>query len=135
MKKFVLTALTFACLFALSTGLRADDGSIVAQVDRDFVVAGKTLPAGTYRFAPDSPGSRFVTIRNIDGDSTTFALSMIFDGAAVEHAHLLFQEVNGVSYLSEVGTPLGVFTLAAPRALTQNASTKQLDAMSSSGTN
>ena len=135
MKKFVLSALTVACLFALTTGLRADDGAIVAHVDQEFVAAGKTLPRGTYRFAPDFPGSRFVTIHRMDGDSTVFVLSMIFDGAAPERAHLTLQRVEGVSYLSEIATPFGVYTLAPPRALAKFAKVKERDALSSSGTN
>jgi hypothetical protein len=136
MKKFILSALTVACLFALTTGLRADDGAIVARLDQDFVVAGKTFPAGTYRFAPDSPGSRFVTIRGVDGDSTAVALSIVFDGTSAEHAHLTLQEVQGVNYLSEIATPLGVYTLAAPRSLTKFAKEKEHDSMmSSTGTN
>lgn len=135
MKQFILSALTLACLFALPTGLRADDGAVVAHVDQEFVAAGKTFPAGTYRFAPNGPGSRFVTIQNLDGDSTALALSMIFDGAAPDHAHLTLKQVDGVSYLSEIATPFGVYTLAAPRVLTKIAKTKEHDAMSSFGTN
>jgi len=135
MKKLVLTALTITCLFALTTGLRADDDAIVAHIDQDFVAAGATFPAGTYRLAPESAGSRFVIIRNATGDSTAIVLPMIFDGAAPDHAHLTFQQVGGVNYLREIATPLGVFTLPAPRALTKYARTKDRDAMSSTGTN
>ncbi len=136
MKKFVLSALTVVCLFALTTGLRADDGAIVARLDQDFVVAGKTFPAGTYRFAPDSPGSRFVTIRNAEGDSTAVALSIVFDGTTAQPSHLTLREVQGVNYLSEIATPLGVYTLAAPRPLTKSAREKESDSMlSSTGTN
>jgi hypothetical protein len=134
MKKFVLSALTITCLFALTTGLRADDSAIVAHVDQEFVAAGKTFPAGTYKFAPESVGSRFLTIRNLEGDSA-FVLPMIFDGAAPQHAHLTLQQMGGVNYLSEIATPLGVYTLAQPRALNKLAKAKNHDAMSASGTN
>jgi len=135
MTKFVFSALAITLLLALATGLRADDGAIVAHVDQEFVAAGKTLPPGTYRFAPDFPGSRFVTIRSMDGESTIFVLSVIFDGAAPERAHLTLQRVEGVSYLSEIATPSGVYTLAPPRVLTKFAKVKAADAVSSSGTN
>jgi hypothetical protein len=135
MKKFVLSALTLACLFVLTTGLRADDGAIVAHVDQEFVVAGQTFPAGTYRFAPDSPSSRFVTISNKEGDSTAIVLPIMFDGAAPEHSRLLLQQVDGRNYLSEIATPLGVYTLAPPQALTKFAKAKEHEAMSASGTN
>lgn len=135
MKKFVLSALTITCLFALTTGLRAQDGAIVAHVDQEFVAAGTTFPAGTYRFTSDSPGSRFVSIRNLDEVSTAYVLPMTFEGTAAEQAHLTLQRVDGVSYLSEIATPLGVYTLASPRALTKLAKAKERDAISSSGTN
>ena len=134
MKKLVFCALTLACLSALATGLRADDGAIVANVDQDFVAAGKTFPAGTYRFAPDSPGSRFVTIRNHEGDSTAVVLPIVYDASAPQRAHLLLRRVDGVNYLSEIATPLGVFTLATTRKLEQ-IEAKDRDAMSSTGTN
>jgi len=60
---------------------------------------------------------------------------VIFDGAAPERAHLTLQRVEGVSYLSEIATPSGVYTLAPPRVLTKFAKVKAADAVSSSGTN
>jgi hypothetical protein len=135
MKKFVLFALTLTCLFALTTGLRAEEAAIVAHVDQEFVAGGATFPAGTYRFDPDTPGSRFVTIRNLDGDSSAIALAMIFDGAAPDHVHLTLKQADGVSYLSEIATPLGVYTLAVPRPLTKFAKAKERDGMSASGSN
>ena len=135
MKKFVLSALTITCLFALTTGLRAQDGAVVAHVDREFVASGKTFSGGTYRFVPDSPGSRFVSIRNVEGDSSAIVLSMIFEGATPDHAHLTLQQVDGVTYLSSIATPFGTYTLASPRALTKLAKAKEHDSMSSTGTN
>ena len=134
MKKLVFCVLTLACLSALATGLRADDGAIVANVDQDFVAAGKTFPAGTYRFAPDSPGSGFVTIRNQEGDSTAVVLPIVYDSSAPKRAHLLLRRVDGVNYLSEIATPLGVYTLASPRA-SKVEEAKEHAAMSSAGTN
>lgn len=135
MKKFVLSALTITCLFALTTGLRAQDGVVVAQVDREFVAAGKTFPAGTYRFATDSPSTRFLSIHNVGDVTTAYVIPMSFEGATPDHAHLVFKQVDGVNYLSSIATPLGTYNLASPRALTKVAKAKEHDAMSSSGTN
>jgi len=136
MKKYALIATTVTCLFALTTGLRADDGVIVAHVDQEFVAAGKTFSAGTYRFAPELE-SGFVAIRNLDGrDSTTMLLPM-FEGAASagEHSHLTFQRVEGTSYLSQIATRRGVYSLASPKASTKLVKAKERDRMSASGTN
>ncbi len=135
MKKYVLSALTLASVFALTTGLRADDGTVIAHVDQEFVAAGKTFPAGTYKFVLDLPGSRTLTIRGDQADAGAMLLPMTFDGAAVEQAHVTFQRVGDVNYLSEIATPIGVYTLAPPRALTKLAKAKDHDAMSPSGTN
>lgn len=135
MKKFVLSALTITCLFALTTGLRADDSAIVAHMDQEFVAAGQTFSPGTYRFSSDSAGSPFVTIRNVDGNSAAIVLSIVFDGSPIGHEHVTFQRVGDVNYLSEIATQLGVYTLAQPRGLNKLAKAKNHDAMSASGTN
>lgn len=135
MKKYVLIALTFTCLFALTTGLRAEDGIIVAHVDQEFVVAGQRFSAGTYRFAPDFPESGYVTMRNLDKESTTLLLPMILDSSAPVRSHLLLERVDGVSYLSEIATPRGVYTLTSGRELNKLAKEKERNRLSQSGTN
>lgn len=135
MKKYALIALTLTCVFAFATGLRADDGIIVAHVDQEFVVAGKTFSPGTYRFAPEFPGSGYVTMRNIEGDSAAMLLPMIFEHAASKHSHLILQRVDGVSYLSQVATPRGVYTLTSREALNKLAKSKEQDRLAQSGTN
>jgi hypothetical protein len=132
MKNFVLSALTV--LFALTTGLRAQDSAIVAHVDHEFVAAGKTFPAGTYRFVPDV-NFQFLTVRNNDGGASAFVIPMIFESTSAEHEHLTLERVAGVSYLSEIATPVGVYTLAVPRVSTRLAKQKEQDVTSSAGTN
>jgi hypothetical protein len=134
MKKSVLSALALTGLLALTTGLRADDRSIVANVDHEFVAAGKTFPAGTYSFGADF-GSQYLTIRSNDGHGSALVLLMIFDGTAPEQEHLTFQRVAGANYLTEIATPSGVYTLAPPRVSTRVAKEKEHEAMSSAGTN
>lgn len=129
MKKFVLTALALAGLLALATGLRADDRDLVAHIDHEFVAAGQTFPAGTYRFVPEST-SQFLTIRS-NGRASVFVIPMVFEGSAQGLEHVAFQRLGGVNYLSEVATPFGVYTLAVPRESTRLARGKAHGATSS----
>jgi len=134
MKKLVATALTLVFISALTTAMSAEEGTIVTRLDHDFVVAGATLPAGTYRFTRDIPGSQFFTIRSSDGHPAAFVLPMTFEAAARDRAHLTLLQIGGVTYLRQITTPRGVYTLVSPRA-TKPIGTNKCEAMSSAGTN
>jgi len=134
MKSIILSALTLACILTLATGLHAEDGYIVAHVDQEFVAAGKTFPAGTYTFFTDLQ-SRSLMIRNSEGNASAFVVATSFDGRTPDHAYLRLERIDGVSYLSEIATPLGVYTLASPHVQMKEAKAKQRDTFSSAGTN
>ena len=131
MKNFVLSGLTLTFLFALTTGLWAND-TIVARVDQEFVVAGKTLPAGTYEFV-SAHGSPGLTIHRKNGHASTIVFPTFFEDTTHEHEHLTLQQVAGVSYLREIATRDGVYVLTLPRE-SMIAKTQEHDAMSPTGT-
>jgi hypothetical protein len=135
-KYYSTIVLALACVLGLGVIARAQDASgVIAKVPFEFVAGGKTLPAGTYRvshvFSPETNPGLFI---RSDKDGAML-LPIVFDGAAAEQAELSFAHVGDKYFLSEVGTPAGVYTIATPRAMTQLAQKKEHAGVSSSGAN
>ena len=127
--------LTLTCLLGLGISARAQDVDKVAvKIPFEFVAGGQTLPAGTYNITRASDQA-FPALVIRSSDNSAFLLPMFFDGVSADHAELRFQHVGGKYFLSEVKTPVGVYAVRTPRAMSQVAQMKDQGAMSSSGTN
>ena len=135
MKKYLLGALiTFTGLFALAPGAQAQTGNVVVHIQQEFVAAGKTLPAGTYRIYQGSRETGQVLILRGEAPGTSaFLMPTSRDEALPERAHVKLTRVGDVYYLSEVASESGVYTLAPPRIVRRTARARGVDGMSSSG--
>lgn len=127
MKKFLLTTLTMiAGLFTMAAGVQAETGTVVVHINEDFVAAGKTLPAGTYKVYQDSPAtSQTLILRGEKG--SVYLIPSMFDQTFSGQLKVKLTRVGDAYYLSEVATDLGVYTLPAPRALARTARVKDKD--------
>ena len=135
MKSYSAAVLTLIYLVGAGLSARAQDaGKVVVKVPFEFVAGGETLPAGTYsvtRVSPEThPGLLIHSYEN-----SAFVLPVVVDGAAVEHVQFSFEHVGDKYFLSKVETPLGVYTVGTPRAMTKLAQMKGHHGMSSSGSN
>ena len=136
MKTSYFTAvLTLTCLLGVGISARAQDTEGVrVKVPFEFVAGGKTLPAGTYtigRLSLDAYSGIAISSYGYDA----LMLPIVVDGTPAGQPKLSFEHVGGKYFLSEVGTPGGIYTFALPRAMGALAQAKDQGTVSSSGTN
>jgi hypothetical protein len=99
------TPILFALLFVASPALA--EPPMKTRIPFDFVVGGKTLPAGAYEFLADGNDPR-VVVHGVNGEEasevviTTLALP---PHSMTDHAHLVFDQVGTIYTLSEVWKP------------------------------
>lgn len=99
MKNAFLTALLLlAGLLATGSMARAQE-TLAVQVPHDFVVNGRTLPAGAYHISRGSNLSlNTLLIRSDDGKSVLFFMPSTVEGSVSQMPHLSFIR-NGEQYV------------------------------------
>lgn len=134
-KLYLIVVLTLTCLFGLNEARAQDLSTVAVNVPFEFVAGGITLPAGAYRVSRvDGVAGLALVIHSYD--ESTFLLPTIFDGAPTGDTKVKFEHVGDKTFLSKVETPLGVYSIKTPRAMTKLAQTKDHPTGSlSSGTN
>ena len=134
-KLYLIVLLTLTCLFGLNEARAQDLSTVAVNVPFEFVAGGITLPAGAYRVSRvDGVAGLALVIHSYD--DSTFLLPTIFDGAPTEDTKVKFEHVGDKNFLSKVETPLGVYSIKTPRAMTKLAQIKDHPTGSlSSGTN
>ena len=115
MKKHCVRILSaFFGLAALAiTAKGQEPDQLVVNIPYEFVVAGKTLPAGTYKVNRISANDeRALAIRSFESRATVLVLtSEIADTTASEHASVSFRQVGEQHLLSKIQTAEHVFTI------------------------
>ena len=81
------------------TRASAQQSEVLAKVPFDFVVEGRTLPAGTYRIEPQGD---FLLIDSLDGKAAAFATAIQGDTSADGEAELYFHVVGGERFLRRI---------------------------------
>src|SRR5947209_6628841 len=125
MKKIVLriSMIVFG-LLVLASGSWAQTGIVVANINYDFVAGGKTHLAGNYRVYRLTPET--LILRSEDTRTSFFLVPSThhqpLDG---QRSGVKLTQREGVYYLTEVETDLGVYAFSAPRMLVRTANTKQ----------
>jgi hypothetical protein len=135
MKKFWLgIPIIVAGLFTLATGVWAETGNIVANIDHDFVASGQAHPAGKYRVYRLSPEE--LILRSEETGASVFLIPSMHDETlAWQQPEVKLRLAGDVYYLSEVVTGLGVYKLPAPQVLTRKAKAKDHTAAPAPGSN
>jgi hypothetical protein len=136
MKKAYLTAvLTLTCMLGLGISARAQDTEGVrVNVPFEFVAGGATLPAGTYTVGRLSLEA-FSGIAISSYGHGALVLPIAVDGSRAGQPKLDFEHVGDKYFLTEAGTPGGVYTFALPKAMVALAQAKDQGTVSSGGTN
>ena len=100
-----------AALAITAKGQEAD--KLVVNIPYEFVVAGKTLPAGTYKVNRISANNeKVLTISNPESHAMVFVLSgEIADTTGSEQPGVTFQQVGEQHLLSKIQTAEHVFTI------------------------
>jgi hypothetical protein len=137
MKNYLLGALvTLTCLFALSTGVQAEEGDVVVHINQNFVAGGKALPAGTYRVHQALPETgQALSLRCQESGESAFVVVGTRDASFAAPLNVKLTRMGDAYYLSEVATEFGLYTFPAPGELTRMAKAKAHPIMEASGSN
>jgi hypothetical protein len=119
--RFVATLFGFAALGATVKAREIDQ--VVVTIPFQFVAAGKTLPAGTYRLNRVS-NQRFqgLFLSSFENRVSTIVLPVEVESSPAETPQLTFEQVGDQRVLSKIQTGDNVFNLRVPRAATLLAS-------------
>jgi hypothetical protein len=129
-KYFVLSVLFIVSLGLSATAHAIEDGTIIANIPFDFIVAGKSMPAGTYTVARTSSGSELlVSSRN----AGAFVIPILLDSSQNLDPVLTFDKVSASYVLRQVNTPIGAFLIDTRSEETNLAQSKHAGITSSGG--
>ena len=119
MKKHCVRILSaFFGLAALALAAKAEPvDQIVVNIPYEFVVSGKTLPAGTYRVNRISDNNeRGLLIRSFENGVAVMVFSSeVADKTRPEQPSVTFEQVGDQHLLSKIQTAEHVFTIPVPK--------------------
>jgi hypothetical protein len=132
----ILIALFSVAGSGMATWAQARD-QIVVTIPFEFVVAGKTLPAGTYkvnRVSDTDPRTLFLS--SFENRTSAIVLPSQVEGGSADKVHVSFERVGGQYFLSKIATADNVFTIPVSRlAILEAAAHKSTFASSGAGSN
>jgi len=139
MRKQCLRILIAVCSIAgagMASRAQARD-QIVVTIPFEFVVAGKTLPAGTYNVNRVTDGDpRALIFHSFESRTSAILLPTQVEGGSADKVHVSFERVGGQYFLSKIATADNVFTIRLPRlAIMEAAARGSASASSGSGSN
>jgi len=135
MKKYarILVATTF--LLGLSVAAKAESrAEIVVTLPFEFVVSGKTLPAGTYT-ASRLSDARFdgLMLTSRANGTSVFVLPNEVESASAHKPSVSFRRVGAQHFLSAIQTADEVYNIPVSRSVTLEAAAKPRGPVSVSG--
>ncbi len=137
---YVRVLSAFLGLAAWAAATRAQElDQIIVNVPYDFVVAGKTLPAGTYRVKrANDHDTRLLAITSFENRQGVLLLSSEVSLTREDKPALGFQHVGDQYFLSKIETGEHIFTIpvsAKPAQIVAMRKQTTPSASSSSGSN
>jgi hypothetical protein len=128
--------LIITSLFGLAAGAKAETHrEVIVNMSYEFVVAGRTLPAGTYtvsRLYDDRLAGLSIVSR--DQRSVVLVLANQFENRPASDAKVSFERVGGMYFLRSIETLDGVYTVPLPRSAVLMTKSAHTDGMAGSGT-
>jgi hypothetical protein len=121
----ILVALIGVTGLGISARANAVD-QIVVNIPYEFVVSGKTLPAGNYRVvrASDSnPGGPLV-LSSFENNVSALVFPITFEGTTTDKAYVGFDVVGDEHFLSQIKTADHFFSIPVPRVAEKAAAAK-----------
>lgn len=99
--KTLFSAVRVLALAAVGTMIAAAHQPLRFDIPFDFVVNGKTMPAGEYVIS-DSIGAQVVYVHSADGKISAVAITNAVNPVGDDVAQAAFLNVNGTRYLKNV---------------------------------
>lgn len=123
-------------LFGLTAGAKAETHSeVMVNIPYEFVVAGRTLPAGTYTVGRLSDDPRAgLSILGYEQRTGVLVFASQFENRRADDAKIRLEQVGGVYFLRAIETLDGVYTLPLSRSALLMAKSAHTDGVSASGT-
>jgi len=113
--RILIALFSFAGLGIAARGQVRDQ--IVVTIPFEFVVDGKTLPAGTYsvnRVTDTNP--KTLILHSFENRTSVIVLPTRIEGGSANKVHVNFERAGGEYFLSKIATADNVFTVAVPRS-------------------
>jgi hypothetical protein len=135
MKKYVHILAALVCLLGLGVATKADNRTgIVVTVPFEFVVSGKTLPAGTYsiRQISDNKSTGLILSNREDG-SSVFVHPVEFESTSENMPQVSFERVGERHFLSKIQTTDDIYNIPVSRSVIVEAAERSRDNGSASG--
>lgn len=111
----------FFALAVLAVASRAQEvDQLLVKVPYDFVVSGKTLPAGTYRINRlDDRDLSQLEITGVDNRTGVLLLSGEVTPTTEDKPALRFEHIGNQYFLSRIETAEHIFTISVPAKAAQ----------------
>src|SRR5271165_4990517 len=130
--RILIVLIGAACIAMAAKGQAVDQ--IVVKIPYEFVVAGKTLPAGTYRMnrVPNSI-ERVLVLSSFENRASAIVLAADVESISADKAQVSFEQVGGQYFLSKIETAEHVFTIPVSHSAIMEAAAKSHSGTSASG--
>jgi hypothetical protein len=133
-KKFASILLTLTCFLGLGVAARATTRvETVVTLPFEFVVSGKTFPAGTYKLSRVSDDKLGGLVFGNDRASA-FVNAITVASASSDKPEASFERVGEQRFLSSIRTAYDVYGIPVSRAAIMEAAARQLRRDSTAGT-
>jgi len=129
----ILLTLTSLCGLVVGAGAETHR-EVTVKIPYEFVVDGRTLPAGTYtvsRLSDDRIAG--LSIVSYEQRSGVLVLTNQFENRPRDAAKVRFERVGDMYYLSSIETLDGVYTVSLPHSISVLARSKHGGGTSASG--
>jgi hypothetical protein len=135
MKKYARILVAVTVLLGLGVTAKAESSPLViVNLPFDFVVRGKTLPAGTYTVTRLSYAALDgLILTNRANGTGVFLLANEVEGASSYRPHVSFKQVGEQYFLSAIQSADDFYNIPLPRAATLEAAAPSSDTVSVAG--
>ena len=107
---------------------------IQVNIPYEFVVAGKTLPAGTYRVNRlTDADEQTLVLSSYDSRARVMVLSTTVESTQAHKPEVRFEQIGGQHFLNKIETADHVFTIPVSRSEVLEAAARSHGGASSSG--
>jgi predicted secreted protein len=98
---------------------------VAAKITHEFVVDGKTFPAGSYKVErASSSDDRELLIRNVDTSESALIAPTVVESNLSDHATISFEHVGDELLLNKIETADHIFTIPVSRSEIMEAEAK-----------
>ena len=130
--RFLIALIGVAGLGVAARGQDLDQ--VIVKIPYEFVVDGKTLPAGTYKVARvDNLNQRELLLRNLDDQATSLVVPVVVENKYAAKPGFSLEQLGSQFFLSQIKSANHLFTIPVSRSEIMEASAKPHNATTASG--